>query len=261
MNNVSEKTNGKEKPNHYPNEPIIRPGYGLDQMDPGPLSIMVSSHRDLRLLCDKLRIEGNQYRNLFNSRIYFNGAEKNKTRWSLTGPIIGAPYAVIILETLISFKVKRIIYLGSCGTVSPGIKIGDIIIPSGCLIDEGTSRHYQSVMNDFAEPSAAMFEDLKLTARRMNFSYQQGMIWTTDAVFRETPEKVIDYQKRDVLAVEMELSALFTVGKSYGIDIAGILVVSDELSTLRWKPGFKTDEFKKGRMAAIDIIGEVCKNQ
>ena len=86
-------------------------------------------------------------------------------------------------------------------------------------------------------------------------------VLTTDAVFREIPEKVVNYQKRGVLAVEMELSALFTVGKSYGVDMAGILVVSDELSTLKWKPGFKTDDFKKGRMAVTDIIGEICNSQ
>jgi purine-nucleoside phosphorylase len=258
---VSAKTNGKEMPHNNDTEPIVKPGYGLDRMDPGPLSIMVSSHRDLRLLCDKLQIEGSRYRNLFNSRIYFKGGGNDKTRWSLTGPIIGAPYAVIILETLIALGVKQIIYLGLCGAVSPKIKIGDIIIPSGSLIDEGTSRHYQSVKSDFAEPSSALVEDLKLTATRMNFDYRYGLIWTTDAVFRETPERVVDYRNRDVLAVEMELSALFTVGKSYGVDMAGILVVSDDLSTLRWKPGFKTDDFKKGRTAVTDIIGEICKSQ
>ena len=258
---MTQTPNGTEKPHNTGTEPIVKPGYGLDRMDPGPLSIMVSSHRDLRLLCDKLQIEGSRYRNLFNSRIYFKEKGDGNTHVSLTGPIIGAPYAVIILETLISFGVKQIIYLGSCGAVSPKIKIGDIIIPSGSLIDEGTSRHYQSVKGDFAEPSAALVEDLKLTAKRMNFDYRHGLIWTTDAVFRETPGKVVDYRNRDVLAVEMELSALFTVGKSYGVDMAGILVVSDDLSTLRWKPGFKTDDFKKGRMAVTDIIGEICKSQ
>ena len=248
-------------PHNNDTEPIVKPGYGLDRMDPGPLSIMVSSHRDLRLLCDKLQIEGNRYRNLFNSRIYFKEKGGGKTHVSLTGPIIGAPYAVIILETLISFGVKQIIYFGSCGAVSPKMTIGDIIIPSGCFIDEGTSRHYQSVKNDFAEPSTAMVEELQSTAERMNVDCQNGLIWTTDAVFREIPDKVVDYQRRGVLAVEMELSALFTVGKSYGVDMAGILVVSDELSTLRWKPGFKTDAFKKGRMAVTDIIGEICKRQ
>ena len=240
---MSAKTNGKETPHNNDTEPIVKPGYGLDRMDPGPLSIMVSSHRDLRLLCDKLQIEGNRYRNLFNSRIYFKEKGGGKTHVSLTGPIIGAPYAVIILETLISFGVKQIIYLGSCGAVSPQIKTGNIIIPSGCIIDEGTSKHYQPEKSDVAEPSTAMVEELQSTAERMNVVCQNGLIWTTDAVFRETPDKVVDYQRRGVLAVEMELSALFTVGKSYGVDMAGILVVSDELSTLRWKPGFKTDAF------------------
>ena len=248
------------KPLPHNAEPIVKPGFGLDRFDPGPLSLMVSSHRDVGLLCDQLRIEVNRYRYLFNSRLYLKKKKEDKTAVSFVGPVIGAPYAVIIFETLIHFGVQQIIYIGSCGAVSPEIKIGDIIIPSGSFIDEGTSRLYQSEENDFAESTLALTEAVKRTAERMHIYYHSGHIWTTDAAFRETPEKVRYYQSRHALAVEMELSALFTVGRLRGVEVAGILVVSDELSALKWKPGFKTDDFKKGRMAAIDMIGEVCNS-
>jgi uridine phosphorylase len=250
----------KKKPLPNSAEPIVKPGFGLDRLDPGPLSLMVSSHRDVRSLCDQLRIEADRYRYLFNSRLYLKEKKKDRTAVSFVGPIIGSPYAVIIFETLIHFGATQIIYIGSCGAVSPEIKIGDIIIPSGSFIDEGTSRLYQSEENDFAEPALELTEALKRTAERMNIHCRSGRIWTTDAAFRETPEKVRYYQSRHALAVEMELSALFTVGRLRGVEVAGILVVSDELSALEWKPGFKTDDFKKGRMAAIGMIGEVCNS-
>ena len=60
---------------------------------------------------------------------------------------------------------------------------------------------------------------------------------------RETREKVERYQKEGVLAVEMEISALFTVAKFRGAELGAMPVVSDELATFKWRPGFKMEEF------------------
>ena len=56
------------------------------------------------------------------------------------------------------------------------------------------------------------------------------------------------------LAVEMELSALYTVGRQLNLELGAVLVVSDELSTLKWRPGFKSDRFKTARTAVCEAI-------
>ena len=86
----------------------------------------------------------------------------------------------------------------------------------------------------------------------------RGPVWTTDAPFRETPAKVSDYQRRGALAVEMECSALFTVAAFRAVSAAALLVVSDELSSLTWRPGFRDPRFTRGREAACDAIGRLC---
>lgn len=60
------------------------------------------------------------------------------------------------------------------------------------------------------------------------------------------------------MAVEMECSALFTVGGFRGIDVAALLVVSDDLSSLTWRPGFKDPRFIRGREVACNVIGRLC---
>ena len=67
--------------------------------------------------------------------------------FSITGPFIGAPYAAMLLETLIAWGARRIIFLGWCGAVAEEVKIGDIILPTAALIDEGTSGHYSAPVN------------------------------------------------------------------------------------------------------------------
>jgi uridine phosphorylase len=86
----------------------------------------------------------------------------------------------------------------------------------------------------------------------------RGTVWSTDAPFRETVGKVGAYQAAGVLAVDMETSALFAVARFRGIRLASLLVVSDELSSLSWRPGFKDPRFQAIRSRAIHhLLGAV----
>ncbi len=236
---------------------IVNPLKGKGTPNLGPVAAMVASQGDLSLLCRLMGLKNEDSRRLFTSRLYTrtNGAGD----FSVAGPFIGAPYAVMLLETLIAWGVTKIIFFGWCGAVSPEVKIGDIIVPTAALIDEGTSRHYGVNAGECVASSGRIVEKIQKKLTKEGLSYHAGVIWSTDAIYRETPEKVAAYQKKDVLAVEMELSALFTVGRYRGIDVGGILVVSDELSSLTWKTGFKDKDFKQSRRAACDAIGILCR--
>ena len=89
--------------------------------------------------------------------------------------------------------------------------------------------------------------------------FRSGKIWTTDAVYRETREKVERYQKQGVLAVEMEISALFSVAQFRQVELGAMLVVSDELSALKWRPGFRDKRFVEGHQTACKMVREACQ--
>ena len=86
------------------------------------------------------------------------------------------------------------------------------------------------------------------------FTFTRGEIWTTDAIYRETPEKVRRYQEEGVLAVEMESAALLTVAAYRSVSLAGLLVVSDELSDLKWRPGFSNPVLKENTRLAGELL-------
>ena len=239
------------------NDAIVTPAYGPDLSGLGPLAVMVSSASDLKTIRKQFALMEENYRRLFMSRLYAAG--KAETTPSIVGPFIGAPYAAIILETLIFHGVRKIIFLGWCGAISSEVKTGDIIVPTGSIIDEGTSAHYNGREERPSEPSTDVVDTIKKTFIEKAFSFYEGLIWTTDAIFRETVEKVKTFQARKVLAVEMETSALFTIGKYRKVDVGAILVVSDELSTLTWRPGFKENRFKEGCRTACEVIVDLCK--
>jgi purine-nucleoside phosphorylase len=84
--------------------------------------------------------------------------------------------------------------------------------------------------------------------------FRTGEVWTTDAPYRETLDKVKHYQRLGVLAVEMEMSALMTVARFRAVSVAAVLVVSDELFNLKWKPGFSDPLLGRRSRAAAEIL-------
>ncbi|MDM8551357.1 nucleoside phosphorylase [Desulfobacterales bacterium HSG2] len=236
---------------------IINPVKGKSAPDLAPVTVMTSSQSDLDLLCDLSGLCDSHFKNLMMSRIY--PGYDNYIDFSVAGPVVGAPYAVMLLESLIVWGAQKIIFWGWCGAISPQVKIGDIIVPTGAIIDEGTSKHYHADENEIAKPSDRVAEKTKAVLRESNLAFHEGVVWSTDAIYRETCEKVEHFQAKDVLAVEMEMSALFTVGKFRNVEVGGILVVSDELSALQWNIGFKDKRFKQSRMAVAEGIDHLCQ--
>lgn len=236
---------------------IIFPKKGEKSPQLGPVAVMAGTQTDLALLCNLLNFDPDTQRHLFTSRLYVSNSSASEL--SLSGPFVGAPYATMLLENLIAWGARRILFLGWCGSISKKVKIGDIIIPSAAIIDEGTSRHYQNDDTALAYPSERMALRLKAEMNQNQIHFHSGTIWSTDAIYRETRGQVEFHQSQDAIAVDMETSALFTVARFRKIDLGAMMVVSDELGTFKWRPGFKMDEFKHGRETACKVIKDVCQ--
>ncbi|UCD78778.1 MAG: nucleoside phosphorylase [Desulfobacterales bacterium] len=237
---------------------IINPQKSKFSPDIGSVAAMAATRADLFLLCDLLQFNKNEYERLFISRLYFNRSRLGS--FSVTGPFVGAPYAVMLLETLIAWGARRIIFLGWCGAVSDTVKIGDLILPTSVVIDEGTSKHYGIDDIDHLPVSFRMVRKIGQALKKKDIEYHEGTVWTTDAVYREGRQQVQAHRQKGVLAVDMEISALYSAAKFRGVDLGGILVVSDELSSMKWRPGFKHKKFMDGRQTACRVTKElICE--
>ena len=240
---------------------IINPVKRKNSPALGPVAVLVSGESDLFLLCRLLNLKEDNYLNLFMSRLYAGNGEI--TDFSVAGPLVGAPYAALILETIIAWGAKKIIFFGLCGSISDNVKIGDIIVPACSIIDEGTSCHYNGQWPNRVEDKSSMAHSSGYIVKKTKDAlikkkqpFHEGIIWSTDAIYRETRGKIEYFQDKGALAVEMETSALFTIGKFRNVEVGAILVVSDELSTFKWKPGFREERFKK----SCEVAGEVISS-
>ena len=92
---------------------------------------------------------------------------------------------------------------------------------------------------------------------KKEISFKASLIWTTDAIFRETSAKVERFKNQGAQAVEMELSALYSVAAFYAMPLVGMLLVSDELFSGQWLPGFRDKRFLASRDQLAEFLIEV----
>ena len=238
---------------------IVNPVIPKQAPAPGETAILVSSESDLVPLTRGLGDGNLSPRKFFMSRHYLGDCYGKRV--SLVGPLMGAPYAVALLDTLAAWGVQRFLFLGWCGSIAAQVQIGDIVVPERAFIDEGTSRHYGVDSGAVYRPEGALPGQVAALLGQADITHHTGAVWTTDAIYRETEPQVRQFQGKGALAVEMEVSALFSAARFRGVELCSVLVTSDRLHDMRWQPGFKDRRFKAAREAARDIILNVFANQ
>jgi purine-nucleoside phosphorylase len=172
---------------------------------------------------------------------------------TIAAPAPGAPYAALVLEKLIALGARAVLALGWCGSLHPGVRIGSLVLPTAARRGDGTSPHYCPGDRE-PEPHPLLLDLLRRQLAISPAPWQSGAVWTTDAFYRETVELVRRHQARGLLAVEMEMAALFAVGEFRRVPVAGLLVVSDELFTLDWRPGYRSAPFRRARDLAARLL-------
>jgi len=214
-------------------------------------AIMIIPKREIECLVKEINaedlgeIDGCLYRLYLRDRI------------PIFGPFLGAPHATIGLERIIALGARRIWVFSWCGSINEYIRIGDVLIPIGSFSEEGVSQHYP--IGSEIRPDPDMIQRVKNALKKENILFHEGIFWTTDAPYRETEEKVREYQEKGVVAVDMEISALMRVAIYRKVSLASVFVVSDELFSGRWKPGFSDKRMKEMSKKIIRIIFDLAK--
>lgn len=179
----------------------------------------------------------------------FNGSKAGRMAegYALVLSSIGAPSLSMVLEEMIAGGVTRVLVLGIAGSITKECVIGDIVVPTWGIREEGTSHHYLPSDQEVA-PSPGML--LSARSALAGLSFREGGVWSIDAPYRETRDKMDSYAAAGAVVVEMECTAAMAIAKYRGTELACILAVSDELAGESWKMGFDASELA-GAISAI----------
>ncbi len=146
---------------------------------------------------------------------------------------IGGASAGIAVEELHNIGVEAMIRIGSCGSLQPQVKVGDIIIVNGAVRDDGASKTYIDAMFP-AVPDAQLMLYCMEAAKEQDFQYHVGIARSHDSFYTDDEEAIDAYwSKQGVLGFDRETDALFTIGHLRGVKTASILnnVVAYEQDT------------------------------
>jgi uridine phosphorylase len=111
---------------------------------------------------------------------------------------------------------------------------------------------------DPAEPDPGIVKMLSTQLEARGIPYVTGENWTTDAIYREHRAKIELYRRAGVVTVDMELSALWTVGAIRGVRCGAIVAVSDELHGESWEIGFGAEATMRGVTRAARVALDVA---
>lgn len=146
---------------------------------------------------------------------------------------VGAPMSVGMLEDVHQMGVQKVIIFGTCGVLDSSIEDCSIIIPEIAVRDEGTSYHYADPTDEIGV-NDKYISTLKNLLNELRVKYTIGKVWTTDAFYRETQDKVNRRKEQGCICVDMECSANAAVAQFRGKELVQFFYAADNLDSEQW---------------------------
>lgn len=149
-------------------------------------------------------------------------------------PGLGGPMAAGFLEELIALGGKKFIACGGAGVLDSNIKMGQLILPTEAVREEGTSYHYIEHDKNI-KTNEGMLKIVEKVLKQNKINYIKGKIWTTDAIYRETSKKISNKKTEGCIAVEMEFASMLAVSLFRNVYFAQILYGGDNMDGEIWE--------------------------
>jgi DeoD family purine-nucleoside phosphorylase len=140
---------------------------------------------------------------------------------------MGCPSAAIVIEELHQLGVKKILRVGTCGGLQPGMRMGELVVAISATAADSTASHYVGGEPHAPTADFGLVHEAVHQAKTLGRRVRVGPIVTSDIFYQPDPEQARRWSERGMLAVEMEASILFTLGALRGIRAGCMSLVSD----------------------------------
>ncbi len=152
--------------------------------------------------------------------------------WIVLGQV-GCPACGGNLDLFNGFGINKVMFCGGGGVLDRNIKVGEFLVVEGAIRDEGFSYHYL--------PAGRVVNSNPKTVKRITdyldekgFDYIKGLCWTTDALLRETADKIELRKTEGAKIVEMEQAGNLAVAQFRGFDYGAIIYGGDDVASDEW---------------------------
>ncbi len=146
---------------------------------------------------------------------------------------VGCPACAGNLDVFNGFGINKVMFCGGGGVLDRNIQVGQLLLVDGAIRDEGFSYHY-------IEPSRYIYTKKETTDKLAAYMdehkvpYMRGLVWTTDAMLRETADRIEQRKAEGAKIVEMEQAGCIAVSQFRDFDYGAIIYGGDDVASTEW---------------------------
>jgi len=182
----------------------------------------------------------------------------NRGLWGYTGAAVdglpltiqstgmGGPSAAIVVAELVDLGARRLLRVGTCGGLDPGLALGDLLVATEAIPEDGTSHALGG--------DAPLAPDPGLMAALLAAAgdgVRAGPVVSTDLFYDGRENAELEWLAQGALAVEMETATLFALARRRKLQAAALLLVSDLLLPARTRISADALLAGEGRLGAL----------
>ena len=205
------------------------PHIGAKLGDIAETVIMAGDPLRVKFMAENFLDDPVQFNNV-RGMLGFTGFYKGK-RVSVMGHGMGMPSIGIYTYELYNFYgVKTIIRVGSAGSIQHDLRVGDLVVAMGACTNSNYASQYELPGTFAPIADFSLVRGAVETCERLGYHYKVGNVFSSDIFYHENAhnEKWINM---GVLAVEMEIAALYMNAARSGNRALGICTISDHILT------------------------------
>ena len=189
---------------------------------------------------------------------------------SVTSTGIGGPSASIAMEELVKCGAKTFIRVGTCGGIDINVKGGDLVIATGAIRFEGTSKEYAPI--EFpAVANLDVINALVSASKKLDKTYHTGVVQCKDSFYgQHRPETLPNsyellnkwdaWVRLGTKASEMESAALFIVASYLGVKCGSVfLAVANQERARLGLENVQVHDTEGAIEVAVEAIRELIK--
>ncbi len=157
----------------------------------------------------------------------------DRTDVLLTLGQVGCPACGGNLDLFNAMGITKVLFCGGGGVLDRNIGVGQVLVVDGAIRDEGFSYQY-------IPASRVIHTDPSVTDRIVSLlnergvSFLRGLVWTTDAIFRETADRIELRREEGAKIVEMEQAGCIAVAQFRGFSYGALIYGGDDLTGEDW---------------------------
>jgi len=161
----------------------------------------------------------------------FTGTYKGK-RVSIQGTGMGIPSALIYIHELITaYGAKKLIRIGSAGSIQPSLAVRDIVFAMAASTDSGVNPRRFGGAHFAPTADFELLQAAVEAARAKGVSFTAGNVLSTDEFYHDAADYWKIWAEYGVQCLEMETAGLYTTAAKFGVQALTMLTISDSLVT------------------------------